>query len=194
MPRTVPPWLPAGHLRDREQPVLHDDGVVLRPWTEVDAGLVSRAFADPAIAHWHMRTIADDDEARAFATGWGDRWRAESDAGFVVTLPDGDAVGQVSLREIHLPSGWAELSYWVLPEARGRGVAVAALRTLARWAFDDLGMHRLEVLHAVGNGPSCRVAEKAGFTLEGTLTRVLQHADGWHDAHLHAAVDGLPIA
>lgn len=191
MPRTVPPWLTAGALRDREPPTLRGDGVVLRPWRGDDAALVLRAFADPAIVHWHMRTVEDEDEARAFAASWQDRWQAESDAGFVVTDVAGAPVGQVALREVVLAAGWAEVSYWVVPEARGHGTAVAAVRRLATWAFDDLGMHRLEILHAVGNLPSCRVAEKAGFLLEGTLTRVLQHADGWHDAHLHAAVDEL---
>lgn len=188
MPRTVPPVLPAGHLRDRESPTLAGDGVVLRPWRPADAGLVRRAFAEPGIAHWHMRTIDDEEEARSFAEGWAQRWHDETDAGFVITRDGGEGVGQVGLREIMLSAGWAEVSYWVLPEARGRGLAVAGVRALTRWAFDELGMHRLEILHAVGNLPSCRVAEKAGYALEGTLSRVLRHADGWHDAHLHASV------
>lgn len=188
MPRTVPPLLPAGHLRDREPPVLAGEGLVLRPWRSDDARLVQRAFADPAIVHWHMRTVEDEQEARAFAEGWARRWHDETDAGFVITRDGDEGVGQVGLREIMLSAGWAEVSYWVLPEARGGGLAVAGVRALTRWAFEDLGMHRLEILHAVGNLPSCRVAEKAGYALEGTLSRVLRHADGWHDAHLHAAV------
>lgn len=188
MPRTVLPVLPTGHLRERQQPTVSGDGVVLRPWRTDDAGLVQRAFADPGIVHWHMRTIDDDDEAHGFADGWAGRWRDESDAGFVVTRDGGQGIGQVALREIMLAAGWAEVSYWILPEVRGCGLATAAVRALTGWALDDVGMHRLEILHAVGNVPSCRVADRAGYAHEGTLSRVLLHEDGWHDAHLHAAV------
>lgn len=188
MPRTVPPVLPAGHLRDQRPPTVHGDGVVLRPWRSEDAGLVQRAFADPSIVHWHMRTIEDADEAREFADGWAARWQDETDAGFVVTRDGQEGLGQVALREIMLHAGWAEVSYWVVPEARGQGLAAAAVGALTRWAFDQLGMHRLEILHAVGNLASCRVADRAGYVQEGTLSRVLLHVDGWHDVHLHAAV------
>lgn len=196
MPRTVPPLLPAGHLRDLEAPTLAGDAVVLRPWRPDDAGLVQRAFADPAISHWHMRTIDDEQEARSFAEGWAQRWHDETDAGFVITRDGGEGVGQVGLREVMLSAGWAEISYWIIPEARGGGLAAAAVRALTQWAFEDLRMHRLEILHSVENVPSCRVADHAGYALEGTLSRVLRHADGWHDAHLHAAVaddDTVPV-
>lgn len=190
MPPTIPPLLPKGHLRDREQPRLATGDVVLRPWSEHDGAFVVTAFADPAIQFWHGRTVDDLDEGRAFARACAQGWADDTDARFVLEH-DGRPVGQVALRDVDLPTGWAELSYWVLPEARGAGIAVTAVRALATWAFDDLGMHRLEILHAVGNLPSCRVAEKAGFTLEGTLVRCLRHADGWHDTHLHAAVTEL---
>lgn len=55
------------------------------------------------------------------------------------------------------------------------------------WAFDR-GLHRVHLEHSVGNPASCRVAERAGFTLEGTQRSAALHLDGWHDMHLHARV------
>ncbi|WP_297548795.1 GNAT family protein [Amycolatopsis sp.] len=52
------------------------------------------------------------------------------------------------------------------------------------------GLHRLDIQHSVANSASCRVAEKAGFTYEGTLRSSALHTDGWHDMHLHARVQG----
>ena len=52
--------------------------------------------------------------------------------------------------------------------------------------FGQVGLHRIELLHSTGNAASCRVAEKAGYVLEGTKRRQGLHADGWHDMHLHA--------
>ena len=57
---------------------------------------------------------------------------------------------------------------------------------MTSWALYELGFHRLEVHHSTENDGSCRVAERAGFGLEGVLRSALLHEDGWHDVHLHA--------
>ena len=54
--------------------------------------------------------------------------------------------------------------------ARGQGVATAATRAAAGWAFGAVpGLERLQLRAAVENVASNRVAEKAGFTREGVL-------------------------
>ena len=105
---------------------------------------------------------------------------------------DGRLAGRVAFKQVDLEDGLAKVAYWVVPEARGRGVAPRALRTAAGWMLDVVGMHRLEVLHSTHNAASCRVAEKAGFTYEAVLRSHTLHFDGWHDMHLHALVAGDP--
>jgi RimJ/RimL family protein N-acetyltransferase len=74
----------------------------------------------------------------------------------------------------------------VLPGARGCGVAARALGAMGDWLFGEIGLHRLELLHATGNPASCRVALRAGHAAEGTRLRQALNADGWHDLHAHA--------
>jgi RimJ/RimL family protein N-acetyltransferase len=57
---------------------------------------------------------------------------------------------------------------------------------MAAWAFDELGLHRLTIIHCVANERSCGVATRAGFALEGVMASAQLLADGWHDVHLHA--------
>jgi RimJ/RimL family protein N-acetyltransferase len=76
------------------------------------------------------------------------------------------------------PSGVREVGFWCLPEARGRGVVPEAVDVLARWAFASLDLHRLEWAAEVGNGPSLRVAVKAGFAFEGRRRASLRQRDG----------------
>ena len=57
----------------------------------------------------------------------------------------------------------AELAYLVLPSARGRGLATKAVRLMGTWAFDRLGVQRLQLMVAVENKSSHRVAEKNGI-------------------------------
>ncbi|MDQ1020863.1 RimJ/RimL family protein N-acetyltransferase [Streptomyces afghaniensis] len=88
-------------------------------------------------------------------------------------------LGRVALREMRLGDGTAEVAYWTAPAARGRGVAARATTALDQWALDETGFHRLQLLHAVRNEASCRVASRAGFTLEGTKRSAILHPDGW---------------
>ncbi|MEU6668993.1 GNAT family N-acetyltransferase [Streptomyces sp. NPDC046727] len=189
----IPDVVPAGRMADHEQPVLDlPGGLELRPWRTGDADALLSAGLDPAIRQWNLFTVADHAEARARIARMHERWRAETGAVWAVARPGGPAAGLIGLNDVDLAGGGAEIVYWLLPAARGGGVAVAATRRLARWALADLGLHRLRLCHSTANPASCRVAQKAGFTFEGTQRSALLHADGWHDQHLHARVAGDP--
>jgi len=162
--------------------------LVLRPWRPDAAGDVAAvltAFADPEIQRWGVRDIATPEQARAWMRSWADSWEAETDVCWAVTR-DGVVVGRVALRRVALAAGLGEVSYWVLPGARGRGIASIAAAEAARWAFEDVGLRRIELCHSVHNEASCAVARRLGFALEGTLRDGMLHVDGWHDMHLHA--------
>ncbi|MER5615573.1 GNAT family N-acetyltransferase [Streptomyces sp. NPDC002215] len=197
MPYLVPPHIPPGRLADSAQPALAaDDDLLLRPWRCADAPSVVAAFSDPAIQRWHMRRADSEDEARGWIEQWQEAWHGETAAHWAVVRPRGagdgigEVLGRISLRSLIPEGGRAECAYWVLPAARGRGVAPRAVSALARWAFDEIGFERLELEHSVLNEASCRVAAKTGFALEGTRRHSQLHPDGWHDMHLHARLRG----
>ncbi|MET9075149.1 GNAT family N-acetyltransferase [Streptomyces sp. NPDC004232] len=183
--------VPAGRMAGGEQPVLAlPGGLQLRPWRPDDAGTLLTAALDPAIRRWNRLAVDSREDALARIERMHARWRAETFAVWAVAAPGGPAVGLCAWGDIDLHEGSAEIVYWLLPEARGGGVAVEATRRLSQWALDDLGLHRLRLCHSVANPASCRVAEKAGYSYEGTQRSALLHADGWHDQHLHARVAG----
>lgn len=188
MPSLTPPVVPAGALADREQPSLTASDLLLRPWRPEDASAVRAAYEDPEIQRWHCERLTEA-EAAAYAHDWQALWRAERRGGWAVVRDD-LLVGRITLVHLDLPQGQAEVTYWVVPAARGAGVAAQAVRALSAWCFKDVGMHRLELAHSTRNVASCRVAEKAGFRLEGTRRRQGLHLDGWHDMHLHARLRG----
>ena len=126
------------------------------------------------------------DEALAWIMRWTSGWDNETEASWAIVDQADRPVGQVGLRAISLYDASAALSYWVLPDARGAEVAVRAARALTRWTFDTARLHRIGLQHSTANQPSCRVAAKLGFGLEGTARSSLMHVDGWHDMHIHA--------
>ena len=74
---------------------------------------------------------------------------------------------------------------------RGRGVAPRALEVATAYAVDGLGLHRVQLQHAVENIASCRVAAKAGFALEckGYYSFDL---GAWHIVALNSEIDNNP--
>ena len=186
MPYLVPPALPSGTVSGRLQPVLTGSAVRVRPWTVQDAPELVTAYADPDIQRWHCRSL-DLVEAVALIEEWNAAWVDETSASWAVT-DDERVLGRVGFRVVDLSAGVAEVGYWVLPSARGRGVARDALATLTRWSFDDLGLQRLELTHSTENQASCRVAAAVDYPLEGTARASVLHTDGWHDMHRHARV------
>jgi RimJ/RimL family protein N-acetyltransferase len=184
VPLLVAPAVPPGRMAALTQPEIGAREVTLRPWQPSDRPVVVAAYADPAIQHWHGRSMTDE-EAGDWIDSWPRLWRNETGAGWAV-LDAGTVAGQISLRWIDLAAGLAEVSYWVLPAARGRRIAPRALGALTTWSFGTLGLHRLELDHSTANVASCRVAQQAGFAAEGTKRGYCRHPDGWHDMHLHA--------
>lgn len=193
MPLAITPALPTGALSATPQPALasSDGEMLLRPWGTADAPVLHAAYQDEAIRRWHMNHVTSRSEAQEWIAASRRAWQQERDAQWAITRAEGgEVLGRVGLRRIDLAQGQAECAYWVLPHARGTRVAPRALAALVAWAFDEAGFHRLELAHSTANEPSCRVAAKSGFTLEGTRRSAHLQQDGWHDMHLHARVRG----
>ncbi|WP_395292813.1 GNAT family N-acetyltransferase [Kitasatospora hibisci] len=185
-------------------PVTLDLGdIVLRPWgrrTEVRGGVVARlleASIDPSIALWNPIRATDAAGAKAYLDRWEAGWDSGNAAAFaVVDGTDGDLLGNVALRWTDRADGLAMIGYWLLPAARGRGVATRATRAVTSWGIATADTRRIEIAHAVGNTASCRVAERCGYPAEGTLRASYRFGDGeYHDEHLHArlATDPEPV-
>ncbi len=161
----APPEVPAGPL-------------LLRPWRPGDAPAVRAALTDPATDLFSNpgRVETDDDAVEWVARRAG---RSGTTAAWaVVDAVTGELVGSVALHAIDPVQGDAEVGYWTVPAARGRGVAARAVDAAVRWGFATLPIDRVELVHAAGNPASGRVAEEAGSTLEGRLRRSHRYADG----------------
>ncbi len=80
----------------------------------------------------------------------------------------------------------------LLPVAQLEIEATRAVRLLARFGFEELGLGRIEIVAAVGNKASQRVAEKAGAHREGVLRRRLCLHDEYHDAVMYSLIPDDP--
>jgi len=186
MPRAVEPAVAPGTMASQRQPtIVVDDELTLRPFAFADAERVIEAFDDPAIRHWHARRIDSPLEAREWIGNCHRLWLLEQCADFAVVDAADRLLGRAGVYT-EFQGGTGEIAYWVLPDARGRGIASRAAGAVTRWAHDTLGLHRILLEHAVDNVASCAVARLLGYELEGTARALHLLADGRHDVHLHA--------
>jgi RimJ/RimL family protein N-acetyltransferase len=175
-------------------PPLADEVVLLRPWRESDLPKMLMAFSDPVVQHfsWTLTTpYTQADAYRHLVEQEPTRLRGEEMAFALVEPSDDDVVlGGGSLYEVDLEQGRAAIGYWLAPEARGRGVATHAVRLVARWAFEDLQIARLELTCGPDNDASRRVAERCGFTREGLLRAHTPFKGGRRDTVVFSLLPG----
>ncbi|WP_432022355.1 GNAT family N-acetyltransferase [Streptomyces parvus] len=196
MTRTLstPPTLASGCLAGAgaPQPVLPvaGGGLLLRPWERADARAFLSAYEDAETRRWHTHRPSTVAQVEEWFVRYRQDWEREKGCHWAVARDSGEVLGRMALRGVDFEDGVANAAYWVLPAARGAGIASRALAAVSAWALDDIGFHRLELDHSTRNDASCRVATKAGFLLEGTKRSAAVHDDGRHDMHLHARVWG----
>ncbi len=160
----------------------------LRPWEHRLAPELLVALADPEYRRWG---VPGPQPTLDVALAWIDErdrsWRTGERLSFAVQdITTATLLGEVGLKGFREWPSSAEVGYWVAPAARRSGVATAAVRTLCRWAFGALDLHRLRLHHAVANAASCGVALRCGFAVEGIARSAQPLADGWSDLELHA--------
>ncbi len=110
-----------------------------------------------------MRTVADVESRYAVAAA-----QHASGELYEFIILDADIVaGKVDLYSIRHADGFALLGYWLAREAEGRGIMHAALARVIAFAFEELGLRRLELRTAVNNERSRALAERLGFRLAG---------------------------
>ena len=151
-------------------PPLTDDTARLREMTEADVPALVAAVQDPLIPRYtRLPSPYGEREAREFLVEQRRRCEQGTELSLLVVGAESDALlGSVGAR-LDRENARAEIGYWVVREARGRGVASKAVVLLGRWLFEALDLARLQIHTETENLASQRVAERAGFTREGLL-------------------------
>jgi ribosomal-protein-alanine N-acetyltransferase len=101
---------------------------------------------------------------------------------------DGRLVGEITLSSIQRgPFQNAYVGYWVARDQAGQGIAPEATVVVLRFAFEELGLHRVEIAIVPRNRASRRVVEKIDLREESVAERYLEIDGRWED-HVRYAI------
>lgn len=180
---------------DRKRVALTDGKITLRPYRVRDCQESYKAIKESAaeISLWlpfaHQEYSLK--ENRAWIKKRPGEWKKGLAYEFAIwDAGDGTIIGGCGLNGIDKVNRRANLGYWVRTNCTGRGVATAATLLLAKWGFDVLKLVRIEILVAMSNQRSLRVAEKVGAKREGILRNRIVIREKPYDAIMHSLVPG----
>jgi ribosomal-protein-serine acetyltransferase len=166
--------------------------VAIRPleWGDVPRLFAAARESIAEVHPWMAWCHADycEQESREWIERQIALFREGAEHAFAIVSDDGSFLGGCGLNAIDSVNRRANLGYWVRSSATRRGVASAAVRLLAAWAFAHTDLVRLEIVVAVDNVASLRAAQRAGAVQEGVLRkRLLLHGTA-HDAAVFSIV------
>ena len=173
--------------------------VLLRPLvvSDFDAWREVRIRSRDWLLKWEPRPLPGQPDAtedrRVFAARCGARERERqlgSGYGFGIFVGPERArfAGEINLSSVQRgPYQNAYVGYWIDEAVAGNSYTPEAFVVLCRFAFEELGLHRLQASIIPRNAPSHRVAEKVGLRNEGTALRYLEINGQWED-HVRYAI------
>jgi RimJ/RimL family protein N-acetyltransferase len=171
---------------------LKSPDIAIRPLRPADAAALVESVRESIAELRPWMPWCHAEYTPAEAEEWVEKQIAAFEAGreyhFAIISGQRQLAGVCGLNAISQENQLANLGYWVRTALAGRGIATEATRLLVKWAFDNTNLNRLEILVAVRNHPSLRVAAKAGAVWEGVLRGRLRLHGVAHDAVLFSIV------
>lgn len=163
--------------------------MTIRPWLLSDAEALAEALNDEAV----QANLRDGlpypytaDDAREFISAM--LAAGDSVYPFAITH-EGRCVGSISVtRGVNIHRFTGELGYYVGRTHWGFGLATRAVREICEYVFANTDIMRIYAEPFTSNAASCRVLEKAGFSLEGTLRANAVKDGAVRDMRMYALV------
>jgi len=170
-------------------PVIAGRGVTLRELRAGDAPALLELLATSEVAQFISPPPTTVDGFERFIT-WAQQEQREGRYVCFAVVPDGmtTAVGIFQVRQLEPQFGTAEWGFALGRAYWGSGIFAASARLVVDFAFETVGVHRLEARAAVANGRGNGALAKIGAVKEGLLRRSFLRHGQYHDQTLWSIV------
>lgn len=169
---------------------LHGRRIVMRPlgvsdfrnWSEVRQRNADWLNVWEPIRHANLPDPTVDRSAFVARCAQRDRDRANGTAYQFAIFVDHRVAGEVNLNNVVRGAMQScTVGYWIDQRHAGNGYVAEGVVTVMQFAFEQLGLHRVEICIVPRNSNSRRVVEKLGLRDEGTALRYLEINGVWED-------------
>ena len=152
-----------------ENPVLQGEKIILRKIVKSDVQDMYDYSCDPAVTKY---LLWKPHESFAYTKRYLDevmrQYKAHNFFDFaIVSKKESRMIGTCGFTHLDPINHSAEIGYVIAAPYWGKGIASEACAMILRFAFCNLGLHRVEARYMPGNAASRRVMEKSGMTFEG---------------------------
>jgi ribosomal-protein-alanine N-acetyltransferase len=161
----------SGYMNWESLPTINAKRVRLRWVTEADVDALYRIFSNPEVMrYWSTPPLADRDAAVELLEEIHDGFRHRRSLKWGISRRSDDAlIGTATLFNLDQNNHRAELGYGLDRAEWGQGYMQEALTALVAYAFNDLGLYRLEADVDPRNSASIKTVDRLGFQREGYL-------------------------
>ncbi|MFG6501922.1 GNAT family N-acetyltransferase [Microbacterium sp. P05] len=169
--------------------LLRGEQVALRATTDSDIETLTdwRMLPDWAVLQQNMVRPESRPAIREMFTRWSTN-DSPAGVGLSIDNADGTFIGHATLWGAALPTRIARFAIVIGPDFIGRGYGTDATRVMLRYAFEELGVHKVELEAWAYNTRAIRAYEKAGFVREGVRRAAAFHRGAFHDSVLMGVV------
>jgi ribosomal-protein-serine acetyltransferase len=179
----------------QQQPTLRNDLVLLRPLllTDVEDLYFAVRESIPELSPWMpwCTEAYSITESKKYIEEHAEGVKSRTTYEFAITdAKTGMYLGDCGLNNINPTDNSANLGYWVRTSQTRKGIATASASLLAKFGIETLKLNRIEIVVAMGNKASQRVAAKVGATREGILRNRIVVGDKIHDAVMFSIIPG----
>lgn len=163
------------------------DGITMRAWREDDIQIAydvvirNREHLE-TFMHWMTPDYSRDHSRRFLTDGIVNRLQRKNLG--LALFRGNDLIGSVGFVKLDWNSNVCEIGYWIDREEEGKGIVSKACRAMIEYAFEDLGMNRIEIRCSAENLRSAAVPERLGFKKEGVLRQVEIRNGRPHDFYI----------
>ena len=173
---------------------LTDGDIIIRPCQPEDAAVICEGVRESMEEMLKWAPWCHPDYSMSDCTSWlssrPQMWSEGIEYDFVIfDTKDNAFLGGCTLDQINRKHNFANLGYWVRSSRSGQGIATAAVRLISRFGLETLGFTRLEIVTAVPNKASQRVAEKVGAVREGVHRNRHVVRDKMYDAVMFSLIN-----
>ncbi|EDL62634.1 GNAT family N-acetyltransferase [Bacillus sp. SG-1] len=151
-------------------PVIETERLRLREITMEDSYKIYENFSDDRVTEYYdLESYTDISQAEALIEKLSFGFKNQKQIRWAITLkPDNELIGSCGFHEIEAEHYKVETGYELNPEYWGKGIMHEALLAIFTFAFEEMGINRIEAFYDPENDRSRNALEKCGFIYEGT--------------------------